>query len=94
MLLQTAQVYTQEPGSRQNFLTKRHPFKEWLKHFIPERLGHRVISMMQPGLVSIPQIAPGTRARLIEDYREDIMRLQNLIQRDLSHWLGPVAKED
>ena len=28
-----------------------------------------------------------TRARLTEDYREDIVQLQDLIGRDLSHWL-------
>ncbi len=28
-----------------------------------------------------------TRSRLIEHYREDILKLQDLIDRDLSHWL-------
>ena len=73
--------------SIQNFLSKPHPLKEWAKGIIPERLGHRVISMLQPGLVSRPGLLPETRNRLTEDYREDILLLQDLIQRDLSHWL-------
>lgn len=73
--------------SMQNFLTKPHPLKEWAKGIIPERLGHRVISMLQPGLVSRPGLSPEARKRLTEDYREDILLLQDLIQRDLSNWL-------
>lgn len=77
------------PHSRsvQKFLTGSHPVKEWLKNFVPERLGHRVISMMQPSLVSRPGMSPRIRARLTEDYCEDIIQLQELIRMDLSHWL-------
>lgn len=32
---------------------------------------------------------PSTRRRLIETYREDVHRLQDLIGRDLGHWLEP-----
>jgi hypothetical protein len=34
-----------------------------------------------------PPLDPEIRARLTEDYREDILKLQDLIGRDLSHWL-------
>ena len=34
-----------------------------------------------------PPLDPEIRARLTADYREDILRLQDLIGRDLSHWL-------
>jgi len=71
----------------QNFLTKQHPVKEWLKRFVPERVGHRLISMVQPRLISTPGMPPEIRAQLTRDYREDILRLQDMIQRDLSHWL-------
>jgi hypothetical protein len=33
-----------------------------------------------------PPLDPEIRARLTEDYREDILKLQDLIGRDLSHW--------
>lgn len=72
----------------QNFLTRPHPIKEWFKGFIPESIGHRAISMMQPGLISKPGLSPQLRAQLTEDFREDILKLQELIHRDLSHWLA------
>ena len=36
---------------------------------------------------SEPQFLPRERARLVEYYREDILRLQHLIRRDLGAWL-------
>jgi len=38
-------------------------------------------------LKKIP-MKPETRARLVEIYRKDILKLQDLIDRDLSHWLS------
>jgi len=73
----------------QNFLTKQHPLKEWLKRLIPEQFGHKLISGLQPRLVSRPKLSPEIRARLIDDFRDDILLLQDLIQRDLSAWLEP-----
>lgn len=37
---------------------------------------------------SKPALAPETRARLMPRYREDILSTQDLIQRDLTHWLN------
>ena len=34
-----------------------------------------------------PQLSPEHRRELIALYREDILKLQDLIQRDLSAWL-------
>jgi hypothetical protein len=34
-----------------------------------------------------PPLDPGTRARLLELYRPDILALQDLLGRDLSGWL-------
>lgn len=34
-----------------------------------------------------PKLAPEIRQQLISDYQEDILKLQNLIERDLSRWL-------
>ncbi len=76
----------------QNFLTKQHPVKEWLKHFMPEEIGHRIISMVQPGIIGTPEMPAGVRAQLTDDFREDILQLQDLIGRDLSHWLSNGAE--
>ncbi len=35
-----------------------------------------------------PPLDPEVRAELVEGYREDVLRLENLIGRDLSAWLG------
>jgi len=40
-----------------------------------------------------PPLDPDTRARLTEGYREDILKLQDLIGRDLSHWLAAPRDE-
>jgi hypothetical protein len=34
-----------------------------------------------------PPLAPEVRKQLLEDYREDIMILQDLLRWDLSRWL-------
>ena len=34
-----------------------------------------------------PPLLPRTRALLTAVYREDILRLQDLLGRDLTHWL-------
>jgi hypothetical protein len=71
----------------QRWLTRSHPFKEALKRWIPERWGHAVISRVQPFNLVRADMNPETRRRLIDAYRDDIELLQNLIGRDLSHWL-------
>lgn len=37
-----------------------------------------------------PPLAPDVRAELQAAYRDDVLRLQDLLGRDLSHWLAPV----
>lgn len=48
-----------------------------------DRQFHRLRTL---NLKRVP-MKPETRRMLIERYREDILRLQDLINRDLSHWL-------
>lgn len=71
----------------QRFLARRHPLKEAAKALVPERLGHRLISWLQPSNLIRPPLQPATRARLVEGYREDTLRLASLVDRDLSSWL-------
>jgi hypothetical protein len=63
-----------------------------LTSFLPTTIRRAIASTIrridnQFNLVSPPPLDPETRARLTADYREDILKLQNLIGRDLSHWL-------
>jgi hypothetical protein len=68
-------------------LAGRHPVKEAAKSVIPEEWGHWVIARLQTPNLRRPRLRHETRADLIDGYREDIVRLQDLIGRDLSHWL-------
>jgi hypothetical protein len=51
-----------------------------------EKARHFGIGLKNRNLVK-PPLAPDVRRQLLEDYREDILILQDLIQRDLSRWL-------
>jgi hypothetical protein len=59
-----------------------------LKRWIPDRL---IRELREPIrnliLAKPPRLSPEVRSQLIELYREDILRLQDLIGRDLSRWL-------
>ena len=68
-------------------LIKSNPVKEWLKHLIPETLGHRIIFKLQQRNVKGEALMSDIRHKLTEIFREDITGLQKLIKRDLSSWL-------
>jgi hypothetical protein len=53
------------------------------KRLVPESLR----KWMRELLLTRPSLAPDVRRDLIEAYRDDILRLQDLLQRDLSSWL-------
>lgn len=51
--------------------------------FVPPRLGVRFNDAGKNAL----SLSPETRERLISVYRDDVLALEDLIKRDLSHWL-------
>ena len=53
----------------------------------PGRLKRGLASRLLPFNLRPGRLEPETRAALIQTYREDILRLQDLIGRDLSRWL-------
>ena len=53
------------------------------------RMFNRVAELRKFKPVDKPGFDPTERAQLTEIYREDILELQDLIQRDLTHWLEP-----
>ena len=69
----------------------RSIFNTTLKPAIPESLLKQIynmyISLRSRYLVEPPPLPPEMRQQLIEIFREDILQLQDLIQRDLSKWL-------
>ena len=80
---------TPKNGLGRSFLRlSRSPIKDLLKSVIPDRLGHRLVYAVESRILTKPpSLDPKIRADLIEIYRADILQLQDLLQRDLSHWL-------
>lgn len=74
------------------FLKKPHPLKEFGKALLPGPLRGRVkrqlLSRLETQNLRKPPLGPEAKARLINAYREDIGVLQELLGRDLSHWLA------
>ena len=72
-------------------LLKPHPVKSALKPFLPKRFRRRLVTNALDALRNRNLVKPSfpveARRRLIEVYREDILKLQDLIGRDLSAWL-------
>jgi hypothetical protein len=69
------------------FLTQPNPIKTLLRPLVPSQVRQNIhLSNLEK-----PQLSPETRQKMLEVYREDILQLQTLIQRDLSSWLQPVA---
>jgi len=76
-----------------NFLTRPNFLKKVARPVISmvssdEKIFQMIEVVKRKNLnASKPVISEHTLARLTECYREDILRLQGLINRDLSHWL-------
>lgn len=64
--------------------------KTFLKPMIPTFLRRRLRAIVTESGVSLqrPALPEHLRLRLIDEYRADILELQTLLQRDLSHWLA------
>jgi hypothetical protein len=74
------------------FVRKQNPVKSALRPLLPagmrSRMRSRAVSSIQRrNLAKPPPMSPEIRAELSEAYREDILKLQDLLQRDLSGWL-------
>ena len=60
-----------------------------LKLLLPEKTRKRIsVNVQNWNLEKAPPMPEEARRELIEAYREDILRLQGLVGRDLSGWLG------
>ena len=63
----------------------------FLKRFFPEKINKKIYNIYNTirnsNLAKPPKLTPEIRQQLIELYREDILQLQNLSDRDLSSWV-------
>lgn len=67
----------------------QHPAKAALKAVLPYRLRRAVKnSVVERNLTRPAVMQPQVRQQLREVFRADILELQNLVGRDLSHWLS------
>lgn len=78
------------PRSRalQVFLTEPGRIKNLFKPLAPAGWSRRIGDRLRRQNLAKPPFPKEMRRQLTEDYREDIIRLQDMLQRDLSHWLG------
>ncbi len=78
------------PRSRavQALLSGSNPLKIWLKRWLPPQLWRGVSKQIfRYNQKRPPRIDPEIRRQLTAEYRDDLLALQDLIQRDLSDWL-------
>ncbi|CAN5645871.1 hypothetical protein BH23PAT1_BH23PAT1_0110 [soil metagenome] len=64
--------------------TKMSTVTPVIKDYVPRGLRRYIGNKM---LANPPQFSPETRQQLIEVYRDDILKVQELVRQDLSHWL-------
>ncbi len=69
------------------FLTRPHAIKTMLKPLVPTSLSQQLKRNWTNQNLSKPQLLPEVRSQLIPVFQDDILKLQDLIQRDLSTWL-------
>lgn len=71
----------------QRFLTQPRIAKEVLKPLLPRGMRERIGSAFRRANRVKMSLAPDVRRHLVEVFRDDIVRLQGLIEKDLSRWL-------
>jgi len=70
------------------FLKSRNLLKSALRSFLPRKLRSLIRNRVYRQNLNRPELAPEIRRALLEEYREDILKLQDIIQRDLMGWLS------
>lgn len=72
-----------------NFLTKPNLMKDILRKVIPARIRQPMSAkVFRKNMDTPPKLNPELRQQLIPEFREDILNLQEVIDRDLSSWLS------
>jgi hypothetical protein len=64
-----------------------HPVRRLLRPLLPHRLRLVLLSRVRARALARPALDPAVRAALVAGYREDLLRLQDRLGRDLSAWL-------
>jgi len=70
------------------FLTRPNILKTYGKRFFPEKSHYRLLTRFMNRNLAKPPLSAEVRSRILPVYREDILKTQDLIGRDLSSWLA------
>lgn len=78
------------PRSRilHTLLTKPHPLTAALRSWLPPRRRRRISSALTTWNLARPLMRPETRQYLQKFFREDVLKVETLLQQDLSDWLN------
>jgi len=78
----------------QRALDPNSSFASWVRRFVPPALASRVRQGVQRVNLERTALRPSLRAELTEDFREDILKTQDLIDRDLTHWFTGTSEAE
>ncbi len=71
----------------QSFLKNKNVLKDILKLIIPNTLRRKIVSRINKSTLQKISMNTKDKEYLIDFYKDDIHKLQRLIDRDLSHWI-------
>ncbi|PDV98289.1 hypothetical protein A9Q02_22410 [Candidatus Chloroploca asiatica] len=88
-----SQIYNQGAGIRSTsvnqFVRQNNRVKQWIRPWLPRPLRQKITRWLTNlNQVPLPPLDPQLRRELTMLQRNDILRLQDLIDRDLTHWLA------
>ncbi|MEQ9667107.1 sulfotransferase family protein [Coleofasciculus sp. G2-EDA-02] len=69
------------------FIDTPNPLKSILKPLIPENMRELAVTNLRRWNKIKPSLEPEIHKQLLQEYYEDILKLQSLIERDLTPWL-------
>ncbi|WP_263785481.1 sulfotransferase family protein [Salinibacter grassmerensis] len=67
--------------------TPDHFLRRWSRLVIPEAVRERILMMVRNANLQKPPLPDAARARLTDEYKEDVHRLEALLDRSFSDWL-------
>ncbi|MBE9116300.1 sulfotransferase [Lusitaniella coriacea LEGE 07157] len=72
-----------------NLMTQPNPIKSIVKPLIPSGIRSKIFFSVKDKMMTNkkPKLSQSAKEYLLDEYREDILNLQGLLQKDLSHWL-------
>lgn len=74
-------------NSWNDFIRKPNPIKSIIKPLIPSKLRQKAKKKAKLNNLYKPEFKPEVRQQLMSEYKEDIIKLQELTQQDFSIWM-------